>query len=234
MLMPAYDDRPRGRRDRRPSAGALAASNWSQAARGTDRSSSHGRDRATAASRSASLGAEPAQLVLLAPTSRSLAAGVRWHAAPAARSTCSSTTPGSRFGDRRERERATGSSCASEVILPRRATCWLASRRSARRGQRRPAALQAPIDFDDPMITRGYSGAPRRTARASSRRSCTPFDLAGSAGAMRPHAAATRDMRCRTKMVVDAGIGTPMSVARAGAGRATLALVQRHRRAAGR
>ena len=83
------------------------------------------------------------------------------------------------------------------------------------------SAGQAPIDFDDPMITRGYSGT-RAYCQSKLAQIMHAFDLAEDgviANALHP---ATY---MPTKMVVDAGID-PLSSLEQGLA-ATLALVQR-------
>ena len=83
------------------------------------------------------------------------------------------------------------------------------------------SAGQAPIDFDDPMITRGYSGD-RAYCQSKLAQIMHAFDLAEAgvtANALHPATFMP------TKMVVDAGID-PLSSLEQGVA-ATLALVQR-------
>ena len=112
-----------------------------------------------------------------------------------------------------------GSSCAFRSTIWR-ASCWRASRDRHGWSTWR-AAGQAPIDFDDPMITRRYSGT-RAYCQSKLAQIMHAFDLAEDgviANALHP---ATY---MPTKMVIDAGI-EPISSLEQGL-EATLALVQR-------
>ena len=112
-----------------------------------------------------------------------------------------------------------GSSCAFRSTIWR-ATCWRASSRPPR-VVNVASGGQAPIDFDDPMITRRYSGI-RAYCQSKLAQIMHAFDLAEDgviANALHP---ATY---MPTKMVIDAGI-EPISSLEQGL-EATLALVQR-------
>jgi len=122
------------------------------------------------------------------------------------------------FGDRRE-ESADGLELRFQVNYL--AGYLLARELSPARVVNVASAGQAPIDFDDPMITRGYSGD-RAYCQSKLAQIMHAFDLAEAgvtANALHPATFMP------TKMVVDAGID-PLSSLEQGLA-ATLALVQR-------